>query len=144
MRSRTLLVAIAAWVAVLCLASAHSNAAGPQQSASNPSLLSTSQQRTLLDRYCVVCHNEILRTAGLTLDKLDLADAHARADVWEKVVRKLRASDMPPAGRPRPDGPTYDALATSLEKSLDVAAKAAPNPGRPALHRLNRTEYGNV
>src|SRR5579862_7467537 len=101
--SRRLLVVIVGWMALLSVASGHGHAAGPQQPALNPSILSTSQQRALLDRYCVTCHNEKLRTAGLALDQLDLADVHARADVWEKVVRKLRASEMPPAGRPRPD-----------------------------------------
>jgi hypothetical protein len=101
--------------------------------------------RALLDRYCVTCHNQKLRTSGLALDTMDLTNVSAGADVWEKVVRKVRMNAMPPPGRPRPDQPTYDAFATYLETSLDRAAAASPNPGRTeSLHRLNRTEYQNA
>src|SRR4029079_4687979 len=66
-------------------------------------------------------------------------------EIWEKVVRKLRGRMMPPPGRPRPDEKTYDDVVASLEKSLDRAAAANPNPGRTAtFHRLNRTEYQNA
>jgi hypothetical protein len=103
------------------------------------------EARALLNRYCVTCHNEKLRTAGLTLDTIDVTKVSERADVWEKAVRKLRAGLMPPAGRPRPDKTTYDGLAAWLETELDRAAAANSNPGRTeAVHRLNRTEYRNV
>ena len=99
-------------------------------------------QRALLDRYCVACHNERLRTADLALDTHDvtrIADAPA---VWETVVRKLRAGAMPPLPRPRPDAATYDRFIGWLEAELDRAAAVHPNPGRTeAFHRLNRTEY---
>ena len=98
----------------------------------------------VLQQYCVTCHNERLRTAGLALDQLDMAHAETRPDVWEKVVQKLRSRTMPPARRPRPDDATYDAVATWLEASLDRAAADRPNPGRPLLHRMNRTEYRNA
>ena len=91
-----------------------------------------SEQRAVLDRYCVVCHNEQTRTAGLTLDKMDVEQISEGAPVWEKVLRKLRARAMPPAGMPRPDEATYDSLASYLEQELDGAK---PNPGRPVLHR---------
>jgi hypothetical protein len=100
--------------------------------------------RPVVDKYCVTCHNERLKTAGLALDKMDLARVPDGADVWEKVVRKLRGNMMPPAGRPRPDATTVDALVTSLETALDSAALTHPNPGRTLLHRFNRTEYGNA
>jgi hypothetical protein len=101
--------------------------------------------RAVLDRYCVTCHNRRLKTAGLTLDTMDLADVGTGADVWEKVVRKLRAGAMPPAGRPRPDRPTYDAVISWLETELDRAASRNPNPGRTEpIHRLNRAEYQNA
>src|SRR5688572_20779986 len=87
-------------------------------------------QRAFLDKYCVTCHNQRLKTAGLVLDQLDLANVGQRADVWEKVVRKLRGGVMPPAGLPRPDDATYEAFLVSLEHSLDRAAAARPNPGR--------------
>src|SRR5262245_3677125 len=101
--------------------------------------------RALLDRYCVTCHNEKLKTAGLMLDKADIQNVPASAEVWEKVIRKLRARAMPPAGAPRPDAAAYDSFATYLEASIDRAAAARPNPGRPAaIHRLSRTEYTNA
>jgi cytochrome c551/c552 len=101
------------------------------------------QDRALLDRYCIACHNEKTRTAGLALDKLDLAHPGNNAETWEKVVRKIRAGMMPPSGVPRPDRATLDAFAAQLEAGLDGAAAARPNPGTTGLHRLNRTEYAN-
>ena len=105
---------------------------------------SPATQRALLDRYCVTCHNARLRTAGLELDTADLADVGGGAEVWEKVVRKLRAGAMPPPGRPRPAAATRAEFASWLETALDREAAAHPNPGRPAIHRLNRTEYVNA
>jgi hypothetical protein len=78
------------------------------------------------------------------LDKQDLENVPAGAEVWEKVIRKLRTRAMPPAGAPRPDEAAYDAVAQYLETTLDRVAEARPNPGRPAVHRLNRTEYTNA
>ncbi|HEY6360024.1 MAG TPA: DUF1592 domain-containing protein, partial [Vicinamibacterales bacterium] len=101
--------------------------------------------KAVLDKYCITCHNQRLRTGGLTLDDVDVAAPAARADVWEPVVAKLRARSMPPAGMPRPDAATYDAVAGSLEAALDRAWAANPNPGRiSAVHRLNRVEYTNA
>jgi len=101
-------------------------------------------QRAVLDKYCVGCHNEKLKTAGLMLDKADLANVGDNAQLWEKVVRKLRAGMMPPTGLPRPDAAAYDALTVALESELDRAAMAKPKSGPPSAHRLNRTEYGNA
>jgi hypothetical protein len=101
-------------------------------------------QRALLNRYCVTCHNDKLKTAGLVLENVDISDVSANAGLLEKVVRKLRSGQMPPPGRPRPDQVTIDAFATALATALDRAAAAAPNPGRIVIHRLNRTEYVNV
>ena len=104
-------------------------------------------QRALLDRYCVTCHNDRLRTGGLTLaaDAVDVADVAAHAEVWEKVVRKLRAGAMPPRPRPRPEPAAYAEFRTWLEAELDAAAAADPNPGRTeTFHRLSRTEYRNA
>jgi hypothetical protein len=100
--------------------------------------------RVVLDRYCVGCHNEEVRTAELLLDRADLEDISKEPEVWEKVVRKLRTGAMPPIGMPRPDQSIYDSLATYLEEALDQAGAAKPNPGRPVLHRLNRVEYTNA
>jgi len=117
-------------------------AAGQQASSTSPS--AGSSQRTLLNRYCVTCHNEKLKTAGLMLDKMDVENVSDGAETWEKVVRKLRTGAMPPVGLPRPDQAAYDSLATYLETALDSAALAKPNPGRPGVHRLNRAEYTNA
>src|SRR5262245_16537526 len=84
--------------------------------------------RAVLDQYCVTCHNEKLKTAGLMLDKADVEHPAASAEIWEKVLRKLRAGEMPPAGRPRPDAASYTALSAFLEKTLDEAAASNPHP----------------
>jgi Protein of unknown function (DUF1592)/Protein of unknown function (DUF1588)/Protein of unknown function (DUF1585)/Protein of unknown function (DUF1587)/Protein of unknown function (DUF1595)/Planctomycete cytochrome C len=99
----------------------------------------------LVNKYCVSCHNQKLKTAGLTLDTADSARVSNSAETWEKVIVKLRSRSMPPPGLPRPDNAAYDATATWLESELDRAAAAHVNPGRTAsLHRLNRTEYANA
>ena len=100
--------------------------------------------RSLLDRYCVTCHNERLLTRGLALDVIDLTQVAANAEVLEKVTQKLRAKQMPPVGRPRPEPAVREAFIASLEAALDRVASDAPNPGRVAVHRLNRLEYINV
>ena len=102
-------------------------------------------QRRLLDRYCVACHNDRLETGGLSLEAVDVTDVAGDAALWEKVVAKLRAGAMPPQPRPRPEPAAYDAFRTWLETELDRAAAARPRPGRTeALHRLSRIEYRNV
>ena len=98
-----------------------------------------------LAKYCITCHNERVKAGGLALDMLNPDDPGAHGAVWEKVVLKLRSGAMPPAGRPRPDAATYNAVASHLEAKLDAAAASVPNPGRlPLLHRLTRTEYKNA
>jgi mono/diheme cytochrome c family protein len=97
-----------------------------------------------IDRYCATCHNPRMKAGGLALDALPVANAARDPQTWEKVIRKVRTGMMPPAGAPRPDRATLDRLAARVETTLDRAAAAAPNPGAPALHRLNRTEYGNA
>ena len=98
----------------------------------------------MLDQYCVTCHNTRTKAGGLTLDTMDLENIGRDAATWEKVVRKLHTRTMPPQGVRRPDNAGYHALIASLETALDRAAAAAPNPGRPLLHRLNRAEYANA
>ena len=95
-------------------------------------------QRAFLNQYCVSCHSDKARIGGLSL-------ANANPQVWEKVVRKLNARSMPPAGLPRPDEKTYLAAIAAFETTLDTMAAARPNPGRTdTFRRLNRTEYKNV
>ena len=98
--------------------------------------------RATLDRFCVRCHNDRLLTADLALDAHDLADVGADAETWERVIVKLRARTMPPAGSPRPAEATYRAVASWLETEIDTVALASPDPGRgETFHRLNRAEY---
>ena len=105
----------------------------------------TTDVRVVLDRYCVVCHNQTVGTASLAFDTLDAARPDVHPATWEKVITKLRTGSMPPSGMPRPDRATYDAVAGRLERSLDATWAEAPHPGRiSAIHRLNRTEYNNA
>ena len=101
--------------------------------------------RAFVQEYCLDCHDNASKEAGLSLEAIVGGDVAAHAVQWEKVVRKLRARQMPPAGEPRPDEATYDAVVAALEASLDRAAAARPNPGRTdTFRRLNRTEYQNA
>ena len=106
--------------------------------------LAVISQRALLDQYCVTCHNEKLKTGGLALDTLRFERMAADAETWEKVVRKLRAGLMPPAGAKRPDRKSLDAFATAIEERIDHFAANDLNPGRTPLHRMNRVEYANA
>ncbi len=131
-------------LAVALVASGAAAAAEPQSAAASAEVVPAGASRALLDRYCVTCHNDRLRTGGLALDDVDLGRVDAHAEVLEMVVRKLRAGQMPPPGRPRPDGASVEAFTASLESALDGVAAAAPNPGRVASRRLNRVEYVNA
>src|SRR5262245_4892133 len=108
------------------------------------SLSPAAQDSGFLNQYCVTCHNERSKTAGLMLDKLDVERIGDNAESWERVVVKLRTGMMPPSGARRPDRSVIDAFASNLETALDRAAAEKPNPGTTALHRLNRTEYANA
>jgi hypothetical protein len=98
----------------------------------------------LINEYCVGCHNQRLKTGGLILEGIDGTQVAEHAELFEKVVRKLRTGQMPPAGRPRPDKARTVAFVEALETELDRTAAASPNPGRLAVHRLNRLEYVNT
>ncbi|HEX4277203.1 MAG TPA: DUF1592 domain-containing protein [Bryobacteraceae bacterium] len=100
--------------------------------------------RPLLDKYCVTCHSDKLKTGGLSLQSADLAKVPENAEIWEKVIQKLRVEAMPPQGMPRPDKATLSVFAASLENAIDKTAATRPNPGHSALHRLNRSEYANA
>ncbi len=116
--------------------------------------------RSVLDQYCVDCHNERrvnavgapasvldsqIRATGLALDVVNVERPSADAETWERVIKRLKAGSMPPAGRPRPSEEETDAVTGWLETRIDQAASTNPNPGRVgSMHRLNRTEYGNA
>ncbi|HJZ95754.1 MAG TPA: DUF1592 domain-containing protein [Candidatus Solibacter sp.] len=93
-------------------------------------------QRTFLDQHCIACHNDKVKSGGMSLARLS-------PELGEKVIRKVRTGMMPPPGMPRATAADAQTFVTSLESTIDRAAAAHPNPGRPALHRLNRTEYAN-
>ena len=144
---RALTLACAVSAATVCLDALPRQAAEPQETGAN--VRSPQAARDTLDRYCVGCHNERLKDSygGLALDAgaVDLANVGAHAGVLEQVVRRLRAGQMPPAGRRRPAAAVRATLATWLESELDRAAAAHPDPGRKeAFHRLNRAEYRNA
>jgi hypothetical protein len=117
----------------------------PQSSAPAPAAPSSGPlDPAITQQYCQTCHNNRLKTGGLSLEGMNPADAGAHADVWEKVVLKLRGGMMPPQGMPRPDQPTLERFTVNLEQTLNRAALASPDPGHKPVHRLNRTEYGNA
>ncbi len=132
-------------MSVLLAFGSYVNVGKAQQPPARPSSPATSAERALVAQYCVDCHNESEKTAGLALDTISLDEVSKHAETWEKVVRKLRARQMPPEKMPRPAEPVYEAALSSLEASLDRAAGEQPNPGRTdTFRRLNRTEYQNA
>jgi mono/diheme cytochrome c family protein len=138
-------VRIRYWTPMLLVTGGCVALGGPQQQpvAAVPSAVPP--ERALVQAYCIACHNNKLKTAGLALDAFIGQSVSRHPEVWEKVVRRLRARQMPPAGLPRPEESTYRAVLASLEASLDTAAAATPNPGRTdTFRRLNRTEYRNA
>ena len=137
--------AAAAFLALLGWSSPQ--AAGPQSPVRNLELGTRNNpppHQQLIQTYCVTCHNDRARTGGLALDTANVASLEANPELWEKVVRKVRTGMMPPAGSPRPDAAARRAFVSHLETTLDDAARASPNPGRPLVHRLNRAEYANA
>lgn len=127
-------------VAVLQAGSPTSPASGSKAATTN----GLAEQQAVVAKYCQSCHNAKLKTGGLNLTDLDLAKIGEHPEIGEKIVTKLRAGMMPPAGLPRPDAKTYDMLASSIEHRLDLAAAANPNLTAPGVHRLNRSEYANA
>jgi len=130
-----------------------SGSTGPEASSSNtssttPSAAPAEAQRALINQYCVGCHSQKAKSAGmdsarrLTLDDVDIANVGEHAEVWERVVRRLRAGMMPPQGSRRPDEAAYKGLIAWLENELD--RNAQPYFPAPGVHRLNRTEYANA
>ena len=100
-----------------------------------------SSDKAVIEQYCLECHDADKAKGDLVLEGFDPAKVELRPDIGEKMIRKLRAGMMPPAGKERPPDATLDGLAASLESKLDAAAELRPNPGRRAFQRLNRAEY---
>ena len=139
MKKRLLVVGPIAIMSAVLVASGQTAERQPQ---SPGSALSASTQQAIIQQYCAACHNQKVKSGGLALDQLDIAQVAANAESWEKVVRKLRAGMMPPVNVRRPDPANTKALIAWLENELDRnAVFHAPAPG---LHRLNRTEYANA
>jgi mono/diheme cytochrome c family protein len=127
---------------VICAARFVTSAFGFQAERPAPA---ASPARELVNRYCVSCHNEKAKTAGLALDRADAEHVFNSGEIWEKVIVKLRSRAMPPVGMRRPDNAEYDRVSAWLESELDRAALSHVNPGHAAsLHRLNRAEYANA
>ncbi len=138
---RHLLLAAALVTGVACTLTA-----APQQTektAPGPAA-ATDPSKALVNRYCVTCHNQKLRTAKLAFDTMDLAHPEKDALIWERAIRKLRGGMMPPPGAAKPPAESVNAFATYLETSLDKASAANFNPGSVRIHRLNRAEYANA
>jgi mono/diheme cytochrome c family protein len=136
MKCKLLLVGLLAAVAL----------SGFQQAAprTTPQMATPQTAKILFDQYCVGCHNDKIKTSNLSLEKADLSIAGDHPEVWERVIRKMRAGMMPPPGMPRPPLATYEGVRDWLESEIDKKAAAHPNPGSVILHRLNRTEYKNA
>jgi hypothetical protein len=98
----------------------------------------------LVQRYCVGCHSTAAKAGGLVLQDLDPSHAADQPDIWEKVIRRVSAGEMPPKGMPRPDAAAAGAFTKALTEQLDASAEHRPFAGRPVIRRLNRTEYGNA
>jgi mono/diheme cytochrome c family protein len=122
-----------------CLATLYSSSSSRAQRAN--ALIA---QRALIEENCVGCHNRKSKTAGVSLQDLDFDNVGGDASLWERVLRKVRTGQMPPPGAPRLETTDAATFVNWLEGALDRAARLDPNPGRPAIHRLNRTEYSNA
>jgi len=99
----------------------------------------------MMNQYCLACHNDVLRTANVSFQNIDLTDLSIHEGLPEKTLSQLRNRRMPPVEMPRPTDEIYDELVSWLETELDDLAAANPNPGRTDIfHRLNRAEYSNA
>ena len=129
------------WVLVFCVCG-HVASAIAQDTPDAGGL--TYEYQAMLDQYCVLCHNSGVEIGEMVLDQVNLAHVGDHAHILEEVVTKIRGGSMPPSGLPRPDPGSYTGFVEWLESELNQAAAANPDPGRPALYRLNRTQYATV
>ena len=146
-------------IAILSAVFGYGQAAGPQRQSATPAAASGPQSTpqlataagapaeahaAVVKQYCVTCHNDRVKSANLSIEKLDVANVAKDAEVWERIIRKLRSGVMPPAGVRRPPLAQYEGLRDWLESEIDSKAAGRENPGSVVLHRLNRNEYANV
>jgi mono/diheme cytochrome c family protein len=136
------------WVLALAGLACAAFTATVAQTLPSSSDIAAAAARQILDQYCVACHNSRATTAatqtGVVLDAADLSLVGSTPALWETVLRRLHARTMPPPGARRPDEASTHTLVAFLESELDRSARTHPHPGRPLLHRLNRTEYANA
>jgi Protein of unknown function (DUF1592)/Protein of unknown function (DUF1588)/Protein of unknown function (DUF1585)/Protein of unknown function (DUF1587)/Protein of unknown function (DUF1595) len=129
---------------------AHVPTAGPSTRstrgslATGPETATGAAQTAVVKQYCTPCHNDRGKAGGLSLASFNVAEVHTNAVVGEKMIRKLRAGMMPPAGAKRPEPAVLTSLAESLETRIDRHAALNPNPGLRPSQRLNRAEYANA
>ena len=124
------------WATAQSATPPHTSATPPHPNALSP--------QAVVGKYCLVCHSQQLHTAGVVLQGVDFSHPGSNAPLIERVLRKVRTGEMPPKGMPHPDTATREAFTNCLADALDTEAAAHPNPGRPAIHRLNRAEYSNA
>ena len=127
-RAAVFAVVISGWIAVT-LSSVQTSARQTQPGAAPAGAMSSTAIKAVLNQYCVTCHNQRLRTAGLALDDVDAARPAAARTSGSGSSRKLRAGSMPPAGRPRPDAATYHAVASWLESGHRSGMGGEPESG---------------
>jgi hypothetical protein len=137
-------VLLSSCVLFIAVASTVATVGAGSQNAPASTRVAASPDPAFLKQYCASCHNERVKAGSLVLTSLDPAAVDDHVDVWEKVVRKLRTGMMPPASAPKPPRAVGASFTTALESALDRAAARRLDPGIPALHRLNRTEYANA
>ncbi len=142
MKNLRLVGPVVGGITIISAVLGYGQAAAPVPQSLGTTAMSATAGRELVDQYCIGCHSDRVRTANLSLEHLDLTTAGDDAELWEKVVRKMRAGMMPPPGMRRPPVADYDALRDWLEAEIDRTASV--NPGTKVLHRLNRTEYANA
>jgi len=106
--------------------------------------LNAQNETAFIQRNCSGCHNNQGKPGGVTLQGLDMRAVAGKSELLERVLRKVKNGQMPPAGAPRPDAGTTAKFSKWLEGALDTEAAAHPNHGQTGIHRLNRAEYSNA
>src|SRR5689334_8056145 len=106
--------------------------------------VTTADRKKMLMQYCTACHNDRLKTAGMTVVPLNADNLPAHLATWEKILRRLSVGEMPPRGMPRPPKEQIASFTDWLSTSLDKLGEANPDPGRATIRRMNRVEYANA